>query len=191
MNVGVFGGSFDPVHLGHLIVAEAAADALALAQVRFVPARAQPFKAGRHAASPEARLAMLHLGLEGNPRFAADDCELRRAAPSYTVDTLRTLHDARPGDRLFLLVGADAAADLPHWRDPERIAELATVVVLTRPGEARPGHRFVTRRLDVPAIDISATAVRARCRRGDSIRYLVPEAVRRYIADRGLYREGS
>lgn len=191
MNVGIFGGSFDPVHLGHLIVAEAAADALALAHVRFVPARAQPLKQGTHAAAAGDRLAMLRLALEKNPRFVVDDQELRRPPPSYTRDTLQALHDARPGDRLFLLVGADAAADLPRWRDPEGVAALATVVAMTRAGAPPPGHALIARCLEVPAIGISATAVRARCRRGDSIRYLVPEAVRRYIADRGLYREGS
>ena len=191
VNVGVFGGSFDPVHLGHLIVAEAAADALVLDEVRFVPAHAQPLKQGRHGASGEARLAMLELAIARNPRFVVDARELERPAPSYTVDTLQALRNERPEDRLFFLVGADAARDFSAWRAPETIARLATVVVLTRPGAAVPSSALIHRRLEVPAIDVSATDVRERCRAGRSIRYLVPDPVRQYIADRGLYTEGS
>lgn len=190
MKVGVFGGSFDPVHLGHLIVAEAAADALALDEVRFIPARAHPFKHTTYA-TPEDRLAMLRLAAGGNPRFRVDERELRRASPSFTVDTLRELCAAEPGNRLFLLLGADAARDFGAWREPETIARLAGVVVLTRPGVAPPEHALLSERLPVPAIDISATAIRERCRRGASIRYLVPDPVREYIAAHGLYREGT
>lgn len=191
MNVGVFGGSFDPVHVGHLIVAEAAADALALHEVRFVPANVQPLKRGQHGAGGAARLAMLELAIAANPRFVADDRELRRPPPSYTVDTLQALHDEGSRDRLFFLVGADAARDFRSWRAPETIARLATVVVLTRPGAAVPSDALIDRCLDVPAVDLSATDVRDRCRAGRSIRYLVPDPVRAYIAERGLYTEGS
>lgn len=191
MNVGVFGGSFDPVHVAHLIVAEAAADALALDEVRFVPAHVQPLKRGRHGASGEARLAMLELAIAGNPRFVADDRELRRAAPSYTVETLQALRDERPGDRLFFLLGADAARTFRSWRAPETIARLATVVVLSRPGAAAPPDPLISHCVDVPGVDVSATDVRERRRAGRSIRYLVPDPVRDYIADRGLYTEGS
>ena len=188
LNVGVFGGSFDPVHIGHLVVAEQAAERLQLAQVRFVPARCHPFKAGHHA-SPEDRAAMVAAAIRDNPRFALDTRELARPAPSYTADTLRALGTASPGDALFLLMGADAAAELPAWQDVDAIATLATVVVVTRPGVAPPPHRLIGAVVEVPGMDISATAIRDAVRRGESIRYLVPPAVEAYIASHGLYRD--
>jgi nicotinate-nucleotide adenylyltransferase len=188
LNVGVFGGSFDPVHLGHLVAAEQAADRLQLAQVRFVPARCHPFKSGHHA-SPDDRLAMVAAAIEGNPRFVLDAREMRRPAPSYTADTLRELGTASPGDALFLLLGADAAAELPAWHDAEAVGTIATVVVVTRPGVVVPPHRLIRAVVEVPAIDISATAIRDAVRRGASIRYLVPPAVEAYIVNHGLYRD--
>lgn len=188
MNVGVFGGSFDPVHFGHLVVAEQAAGRLDLAQVRFVPARCHPFKSGHHA-SPEDRMAMVAAAIQDNPRFVLDTRELRRPAPSYTADTLRELGTESPEDALFLLLGADAAAELPQWHDAEAVAKLATVVVVTRPGVAPPPHRLIRAVVEVPGIDISATAIRDAVRRGESIRYLVPPAVAAYITSHGLYRD--
>lgn len=188
LNIGVFGGSFDPVHLGHLVAAEQAAEHLRLAQVRFVPARCHPFKP-RHYASPEDRRAMVAAAIQENPRFMLDARELRRPAPSYTADTLRELGTESPGDALFLLVGADAAAELPAWHDAEAVATLAKVVVVTRPGVRPPPHRLIGAVVEVPGIDISATAIREAVRRGESIRYLVPPAVEAYITNHGLYRD--
>lgn len=188
MKVGVFGGSFDPVHLGHLVVAERAAARLALEQVRFVPAGQHPFKTAHHAA-PDDRLAMVELAIRDNPRFLLDPREARRAGPSYTVDTLHQLHTESPGDALFLLIGADAARELPAWQDAEGIAAVATIVVLTRPGAAAPAHPLIRRVVEVPGIDVSATAIREAVRCGDSIRYLVPRAVEDYIRTHGLYRD--
>ena len=188
LNVGVFGGSFDPVHFGHLVVAEQAAERLHLAQVRFVPARCHPFKAGHHA-SPEDRAAMVAEAIQDNPRFVLDARELDRPAPSYTADTLRALGTESPGDALFLLLGADAAAELPAWHDADAIAKLATVAVVTRPGVVPPPHRLIRAVVEVPGIDISATAIRDAVRRGESIRYLVPPAVEAYITRHGLYRD--
>ncbi len=188
LNVGVFGGSFDPVHLGHLVAAEQAAERLQLTRVRFVPARCHPFKSGHHA-SPEDRLAMVAAAIGDNPRFVLDARELRRPAPSYTADTLRELGTESPGDALFLLLGADAAAELPAWHDVEAVATLATVAVLTRPGVTPPPHPFIRAVVEVPGIDISATAIRDAVRRGESIRYLVPPAVEAYITSHGLYRD--
>lgn len=190
MRVGVFGGSFDPVHVGHLGVARAAARVLNLAEVLLVPARAQPFKTGGHHASPEHRLAMLRLAVRGDATLVVDERELHRPGPSYAVDTLDALRAARPADRLFLLVGADAAWDLPAWHGADRLVTLATVVALTRPGVTVPTHPFIGHTLSVPAIAVSATDVRARCARGEPIESLVPRAVARYIASHGLYREG-
>jgi nicotinate-nucleotide adenylyltransferase len=188
LNVGVFGGSFDPVHVGHLVVAEQAAERLRLARVRFVPARCHPFKAGHHA-SPDDRAAMVAAAIQDNPRFVLDTRELERPAPSYSADTLRELGTESPGDALFLLLGADAAAELPTWHDADAIATLATVVVVTRPGVTPPLHRLIRTVVEVPGIDISATAIRDGVRRGESIRYLVPPAVEAYIARHGLYRD--
>jgi len=188
LKLGVFGGSFDPVHLGHLVVAERAADRLGLDQVRFVPAGQHPFKT-EHQAAPEHRLAMVDLAVRDNPRFRLDPREARRAGPSYTVETLRQLRAECPEDALFLLMGADAARELPAWHDVDGIAAVATIVVLTRPGAAVPAHPGIGRILEVPGIDISATAIREAVRGGDSIRYLVPRAVEDYIRTHGLYRD--
>lgn len=188
MKVGVFGGSFDPVHLGHLVVAEHAAARLGLERVRFMPAGQHPFKMAHHAAT-DHRLAMVELAIRDNPRFVLDPREARRDGPSYTVDTVRQLHAESPADSLFLLLGADAARELPAWRDAEGIAAVATIVVLTRPGAAAPAHPLIGRVIEVPGIDASATAIREAVRCGEPIRYLVPRAVEDYIRTHGLYRD--
>ena len=187
MRVGVFGGSFDPVHVGHLIVAEAAADVLRLVRVLFVPARVQPLKAGCGNARPEDRVAMLRSALRENPRFILDTREIERDGPSYTVDTLRELRSRQPEDELFLLLGADAAWDLPRWHEVDSLPALASIVVLSRPGVEIPESEIVSQAVAVPAVGVSATYVREIAHRGDSLRYLVPSAVREYIETHGLY----
>ena len=189
----LFGGSFDPVHVGHLVVAEAAGEALG-AMVRFLPAREQPFKHAAHVATAEQRACMLELAVAGNPRLGVERIELGLPAPSYTVRTLRALATRDPGrvgNRYTLLLGADAARDLGAWYEVEALPELADVVVFARPGAGAtlPRHPAIRRVVEVPAIDVSATMIRERVRAGRSIRYLVPEAVREYIAAHGLYRE--
>lgn len=188
----LFGGSFDPIHVGHLVAAEAIADALGGgARVRLLPAREQPFKQAAHAATPEHRAAMCELAVAGNPRLAVERIELELPAPSYTVRTLQALAAREPGNRFTLLLGADAARDLPAWWQVESLGALADVVVFTRPGSGPappPGHPLIRRVIEIPAIDISATLVRRLVAAGRSIRYLVPEAVREYIARHGLYR---
>ena len=183
----LFGGSFDPVHLGHLVVAETAAEALG-ARIRFMPAREQPFKRAAHVASPEQRVEMLGLAARGNPTFQVEQVELGLPVPSYTVRSLRALGEREPGNRFTLLLGADAAQDLAGWWEVEALPALADVVVFARPGAAVPRHPLIRRVIEVPAIALSATDVRERVRAGRSIRYLVPEAVREYIAAHGLYR---
>ena len=185
---GIFGGSFDPVHVGHLTVAASAARALNLGLVHLVPACVQPFKTGREPAAAEHRLAMLRLAVAGRAPLVADDREIRRGGVSYTVDTLREISAEHPADRLCLMVGADAARDLPQWRQAEEIARLARIVVLTRPGVAAPSRPPIADVLEVPAVAVSASEVRARVTRGESIRGLVPDAVADYIAEHGLYR---
>lgn len=189
VKLGVFGGSFDPVHIGHLIVAEAAADALRLDSVLFIPAHTQPFKQGAHGAAPEDRVAMLRLALAGNPRFRLDTREIERGGVSYAVDTLRELAREFPKDELFLMVGADAARDLTKWREASEIANLASIVILSRPGASRISTGIPTTRLTVPAIDLSATQVRKAVRQGRSVRYWVPQAVQEYIESHGLYAD--
>lgn len=184
----LFGGSFDPVHLGHLVVAEAAADALG-ARVRLMPAREQPFKPGAAGATPAQRAAMLDLAVHGNRRLAVERIELELPTPSYTVRTLRALAEREPGNRFTLLLGADAAAELPAWHEARALAGLADVVVFGRPGRALAPGLPIQRVLEVPAIDVSATEIRQRVAEGRSIRYLVPEAVREYIVAHGLYRK--
>jgi nicotinate-nucleotide adenylyltransferase len=188
--VALFGGSFDPVHVAHLIVAEAAADALGCA-VRFVPAREQPLKRGAragHQATPEQRAEMLDLATQGNARFGVERVELGLPTPSYTVRTLRALGDRDAGNRYTLLLGADAARDLAEWWEVEALPELADIVVFARPGASVVRHPLIKRVIPVPMIDLSATQVRARVKEGRSIRYLVPDPVREYIAAQGLYQ---
>lgn len=183
----LFGGSFDPVHAGHLVVAEAVADALNVS-VRFLPAREQPLKRAGHAATPEHRVAMLEAAIAGNPRFRLERIELELPAPSYTVRTLRALAQREPGNRFVLLVGGDAVQELPNWLEGEALPDLADVVAFQRPGAPPPSHGLIGRTVAVPAFDVSATGVRERVAQGRSIRYLVPDAVREYITAHGLYR---
>jgi nicotinate-nucleotide adenylyltransferase len=185
--VALFGGSFDPVHVGHLVAAEAAADALGMA-IRFLPAREQPFKRDAHIAGPAQRAEMLALAVAGNPRLGVERIELGLPAPSYTVHTLRALAARDPGRRVTLLLGADAARDLPAWHEAEAVPGLADIVIFGRPGTPVPRNVPVTRVIDVPALDVSATLVRTLVAQGRSIRYLVPDAVREYITAHGLYR---
>jgi nicotinate-nucleotide adenylyltransferase len=183
----LLGGSFDPVHLGHLVAAETAAEALG-ARVRLMPAREQPLKRAAHVATAAQRAEMLALAVAGNPLLSVEPIELELAAPSYTVRTLRALAAREPGNRFTLLLGADAARDLPAWYEVQALPGLADVVVFARSGTPVPDLPWIARAIEVPAVDISATGVRQRVAEGRSIRYLVPEAVREYIATHGLYR---
>ncbi len=187
--VGLLGGSFDPVHHGHLVTAVVLRELLELSEVRLVPAGAQPFKAG-HAAPGEHRLRMVELAVADYPGLAVERAELDRPGPSYMVDTLRQLRAREPGESWALLVGADAAADFSSWREAETISELAKVVFFGRAGHAPPpsGPRDAEQ-VTVRAIEISATDIRARVRHGRSIRYWVPDAVAEYVATHRLYVE--
>ncbi len=198
-SLGVFGVTFDPIHIAHLAVAEEAAEALGLDRVVFVPAGEPPHKPGRAITAGEHRLAMVELAIAGNDRFVAYRRELDRPGPSYTVDTLEAFTRAHPSARLFLLIGADSLNDLPGWRDPERILALATVAVAARPGTTLAGiprgrlarHGNAIAFLGNPPVDVSSTRLRARVAAGRSIRFLVPAAVERTIARLGLYRRGG
>jgi nicotinate-nucleotide adenylyltransferase len=178
----VFGGSFDPIHHGHLIAVGTLADALELDEVRLVVARRQPLKQDRHGAPAKDRAAMVELAVRGHPKLRVDRRELGREGPSYTVDSLRAIRAEWPGAELVLLLGTDAARELPSWREADAIRSLARVEVFGR-DEAVAGA------LAVPRVEISSTAIRARVRAGRSIRYWVPDAVAEYIAAHRLYRE--
>lgn len=184
--VGLLGGSFDPVHHGHLLAARALRERLGLDEVWLVPAAQQPFKAGRHAAGAADRAAMVALAVAGEPGLACDPVEVDRGGPSYTVETLRALRARCPATTWFLCVGADAAAELPAWREAGSLPDLATIVVFRRPGAMVPPGSY--REVELPQVDISATDIRTRVRSGRSIRYLVPDAVADYIAAHRLYR---
>jgi nicotinate-nucleotide adenylyltransferase len=187
VRIGIFGGTFDPPHLGHWLAAVDAAEALSLDQVVWIPAAQQPLKASVVSAGPSHRLAMTRLAVEGDARFVADPVELERGGMSYTVETLRAVRERNPDAALFLLLGMDAAAQLPKWREPEAIRTLAEIVVLTRGGAAVPlaeGVRVISTR----RVDISATEIRARVAAGRSIRGFVTDTVAAYIAAHGLYQ---
>ena len=189
MRLGVFGGSFDPPHLGHLLAASDAAQALRLDRVLWIPSAVHPLKRDRVRAAPDVRLEMVRAAIAGDPRFEADDLELRRAGPSYTVDTLRELRARHPGAELFFLVGADIPRELPAWKEPEEVVRLARLVVVSRTGETVPEDLpYAARAVHVTRTDVSATEIRRRVAAGETIRYLVPEAVRAVIERERLYR---
>lgn len=185
MRIGVLGGSFDPVHHGHLIAARTLRELLALDLVLLIPAGQQPFKGEGHGAGGVDRAVMAELAIRGDSGLEVDRVEVERAGPSWTVDTLAALKERRPGAELTLLIGADAAVEFPAWRAGERIRELADVRVFTRAGSERPQVGLPI--VEIPAVEISSTGIRARVRAGLSIRYLVPDPVAEYIAVKGLY----
>ena len=202
-SLGVFGGTFDPIHLAHLAVAQEAAETLGLERVLFVPAGQPPHKPDREITPAGHRLAMVELAVAGNERFAVERLELERPGPSYTVDTLEALRAGRPGSdapaELSLILSADAFLGLMTWREPRRILQLARVVVAPRDGYPEAGPAFLASHLpdladratflDGPRLRLSASELRARAAAGRSLRYLVPDAVAAYIGDHGLYQE--
>jgi len=201
-NIVILGGSFDPVHHGHLIVARAAAERLGFEKVLLVPAASPPHKAPARAA-PEHRLAMLKLAIEGEELFEVCDLELRRRGPSYTFDTLTELRSQRPGAEVHWIIGTDMLEDLPRWHRAAEVVDLARILIVARwPWQQRLEEIFAQlmdqlgpQRIDrlrqsvlpTPAIDISSSDIRRRVRAGSSIRYLVPEPVGAYIEKNEVY----
>jgi len=188
------GGTFDPIHLGHLRAAECARDALGLELVLFVPSGIPPHRS-RPASPALDRFAMVCLATAGHDGFSVSDAELTRAGPSYTVDTVRGLLRDRPGDSISVIVGSDTFPEMWTWKDPKTLFSLCSVAVVLRPGCTRrpigarrggPGPRVL--RVPGPALPVAATTIRRRVREGRSVRYLVPDAVAEYIGKRGLYR---
>ena len=204
-SLGVFGGTFDPIHFAHLAVAQEAAEALGLERVLFVPAGHPPHKPDRVIAPGAHRLAMVELAIAGNDRFEAGDLELKRDGPSYTVDTLEALGTThavggRPPE-LTLILSVEALLELMTWRDPRRVLELARMAVAPRDGHPNAGPAYMAEHLpdladrvaylDGPRIRLSASELRQRVATGRTLRYLVPDAVAAYIGDHGLYTDST
>lgn len=186
--IGLLGGTFDPPHLGHLVAAETARDVLGLDEVRLLVA-GQPWMKNGAESHARHRIAMAEAAVADDPHLAVDDREARRDGPTYTADTLGELHRAEPDVDWTFLLGTDAAASMPRWHRIDEAVALADWAVVTRPGAHLPGHALADRltRVAMPLIGVSSTDLRARVAAGRSIRYLVPERVRRYVAEHRLY----
>ena len=202
MRIGIFGGSFDPVHFGHLLLAECCREQGQLDAVRFVPAAVPPHKQQRELTPAQNRIEMLELAIGGHPAFSVSRYETDRGGVNYTVDTLAHFHDEDPASEFFFLLGADMFRDLPHWRQPERICELALPMAVRRCGEppldfkllsgiASPEQIEAMRRHEVvmPEIGLSGSDLRRRVAAGQGIRYRTPRAVEKYIETHGLYKQ--
>ncbi len=192
MKLGIYGGSFDPVHLGHLLVAQAAIEELGLDRLFFIPAALSPFKPDSRPASGIVRLRLLRLALAGKANCDVDDMEIRRGGISYTVDTLRAYAEKFPGAQLFYLIGADNAAKLAEWREPVVLAELAEFVAVPRPGGVSPVFPppFRGRTLKGFPFGVSSSEIRERVKAGLAIDHLVPAAVAGAIHEAGSYGGG-
>jgi nicotinate-nucleotide adenylyltransferase len=201
MRIGIFGGTFDPVHMGHLILAEQAREQGRLDEIWFLPAPRPPQKDGQTITRFDARVEMLALAIAGNPTFKIDEIEKERTGPSYTVDTLAELRKRHPAHSFALLIGGDSLADFPTWRDPVGIIKQARLLVMVRPGVTVLSSAELAQRLGLPdgaplsldlvqapLIDVASRDIRRRVSEGRSIRYLLPRAVEIYIQDKGLYR---
>lgn len=192
MKVGLFGGTFDPIHVGHLIAAQEAGERLGLDEVVFVPSGIPPHKDSLRISSPESRLEMTRLGIEGNEHFGLSDLEVRRESTSFTIETVSHFRHAL-GDRaeLFLIVGADSILEISTWKDPHGLVSKCRPVVVSRPGfdltKLEPWLRECVRILDGVLVGISSTDIRERVASGRSIRYLVPPSVAAYIFEHKLY----
>ncbi len=198
MRVGVLGGTFDPIHVGHLFAAEEARTRLGLARVLFVPAGLPPHKLHLDVTATEHRLNMVRLAIADSPHLILSRVDIDRFGPSYTVDTMALLSDEYgPDAELYFIMGSDSLADLLTWHKPERLIRLCRIVALTRPGhrlDLQEIYRLLpaavarVRLLEIPLLEISSTDLQRRVRLGFSIKYLVPPAVEAYIYQHGLYR---
>lgn len=197
--LGLFGGTFDPPHFGHLVAAEEAAELLGLERILFLPAGQPPHKRGEPVSAVEDRVRMVELAIADNPRFQLSRADCDHPGPSYTADLLARLRaQLGPGPELYFLIGMDSLRDLTTWHAPERVLAQAVLVAVSRPGyppvslaelaEQLPSATERIKILRTPGVDISSTELRERTAAGRSLRYLVPEAVRAYILERGLYR---
>jgi len=201
MRLGLFGATFDPVHFGHLLLAEQCREQCELDEVWFLPAGAPPHKQNADISAGRIRAEMLELAIAGHQSFAMNCMELDRAGTTFTVETLQQLHDENPSRELFFIVGADSLADLPTWREPQQIARLATIVAVNRGIDSTAENAQLDTVREVlgesvadrigfvkmPGIGLSATDIRQRVREGRSIRYMTPRSVEQYIVEHRLY----
>ena len=201
MRIGIFGGSFDPIHLGHLILAEQCLEFAKLDQVWFIPSATAPHKTDGATATDRQRMEMLEFALAGHSQFLISDVELKRGGVSYTVDTLLQIHEEKPDDELFLMIGGDSLQNFDTWRNPEKICQLATPLVVARPNSNPVDLKNLAPYADEDRmaeiqryafesrmIDISSTEIRTRVETGQSIRFLIPRAVEKYIESKSLYQ---
>lgn len=195
--IGIMGGTFDPVHNGHLAIAASVAEQLQLDQVLFIPTGNPNFKQDMHLTSAKQRAHMVELAIAGNPLFKLDTCEIDRPGVTYTADTLEVLKERLPDANLYFIMGTDTAATLVHWKRAQDVARLCTIVVAHRPGQltdqVRQAHEksmiaFTMLYLDVPQVAVSSTEIRARVARGQSVAGMLPDTVIAYIEQTGLYR---
>lgn len=203
MRIGIFGGTFDPVHLGHLTLAEVCREAAALDEVWFIPAPSPPHKPAKKILGFEQRAEMLQFAIAGNESFKINLMEANRSGPSFTADTLEEIHSQHPSAELFLLMGGDSALEFSTWHDPARILRLATLVIKDRPGSTLPNQLELKAHLEEkvgveakiivvqgsPFVDISSTDLRSRVQKGSTIRYQVPRAVEVFIDQKKLYKK--
>lgn len=198
VRIGLMGGTFDPVHYGHLVAAEDARYELNLAKVIFIPAGQPPHKAPEKVSAAAHRVAMVRLAIASNPNFELSTLEVERPGPSYTVDTVAAFRKLYPAAELYFITGADAVAEILSWRKPEELLELCWLVAVTRPGYILDNLRerlaglagYLWRKirvLPVPGVAVSSTEIRERVREGRPIRYLLPDEVAAYIKEKGLY----
>jgi nicotinate-nucleotide adenylyltransferase len=201
MRLGVYGGSFDPVHFGHLLLAESCREQCQLDEIWLLPAAVPPHKTDRTMTSAKRRIEMLKLAIGGNDALRVSTIEVDRGGVSYTVDTLTTIRQQHPGAELFLLMGADTLYDLPNWREPQRVCELAMPVVVQRSGSPPPDldvlrpivaadqiANIQQHQVTMPIIELASTEIRQRVANGMSIRYRTPRAVEKYIETNRLYQ---
>ena len=201
MRLGIFGGSFDPIHYGHLLLAECCREQCRLDRIVFLPAATPPHKRDRALTPAAMRLEMIELAIAGNEAFEVSRHEIDRGGVNYTVDTLAHFHEQRPGDELFFLMGADMFYDLPLWREAARVCELATPIVVRRPGASDLNFDHLanvatasrieaihSNQVEMPLVDISSTDIRRRVADGRTIRYQTPRSVEMFIVTQGLYR---
>ncbi|MES3630141.1 MAG: nicotinate (nicotinamide) nucleotide adenylyltransferase [Longimonas sp.] len=191
MHVALFGGSFNPPHVAHLIVAEVARDQFSFDAVWWVPNATPPHKENSALAPAADRLAMTRAAIKGHDGFAVCDIEIERPGVSYTIDTVQALHEQHPDTTFSLLIGSDSLDTFHTWREPAAIAELVDLIVYKRPGGldavAQPAFANQAHYVAAPMLEVSSTEIRQRCQSGRSIRYMVPEAVRQYVRAHGLY----
>jgi len=193
MRIGIMGGTFDPIHIGHLIAAECAREQAGLDEVWFMPTYVPPHKTDAPLASAEERLTMVRLAVDGNPSYRANDFELRKGGVSYTVDTMRQLKEEHPEYAFFFIVGGDMIDYLPKWHRIDELSQMIGFIGLARPGSVADVSRLpagiagAVRMAEMPLIEVSSTWIRGRIAAGRSIRYAVPEAVHAYIKEKRLY----